>query len=157
MKKTVALLLLAFTLIQPFASAQSKQKAETAFLKELNSILKNSKAQHWKYNGVMSVDSAFAINTGILSVSVRYTNEDSSFVRSRMEAPVNKILRVAYDLYLILEFNGDGVTVYESEPNSNELTEQSKTNYFHIGEPNGDGFYQKEKLQKLLEKMLKYK
>ncbi len=74
------------------ASAQTKQKAEKEFIDQLNNILINSKEDDWQTGGKMSVDSVFAINkAGILSLSVRYTKEDSSFVRARMEAPVNKI------------------------------------------------------------------
>jgi hypothetical protein len=31
-----------------------------------------------------------------------------------MEAPVNKIRRIAYDLYLILEYKDDQVTIFKS-------------------------------------------
>jgi hypothetical protein len=64
-------------------AAQSKQLVEKEFTKELNSILKNSKEQHWKYTGVMTIDTAFAINKeGVLSVTVRYNN-DGNVVRTR--------------------------------------------------------------------------
>lgn len=103
------------------ASAQSKKKAEKEFVAALNSVLKNSKEQHWRYTGKMTIDSAFAINKeGILSVKVRYTDE-GSVVITRMEAPVKNIQSVAYDLYLILEYETDEITVYESEVNSNGL------------------------------------
>jgi hypothetical protein len=74
--------------------AQTKKKSEQEFLKQLNSILKNSKQQHWAYEGnAMSIDSAFAINKeGILSVTVRYTS-NTSFVRVRMTAPSVKLMR----------------------------------------------------------------
>ncbi|GAB2839831.1 hypothetical protein [Ferruginibacter profundus] len=139
------------------AVAQPKQKAEKEFLKQLNSILKNSLQQHWNYEGAtMTIDSAFAINKeGILSVSVRYTT-DSSFVRARMAAPVNKIQRVAYDLYIILEYKDDLVTFYESEPGSNSLNEKGTTNLFHIGAPLPEDAKYQLKLQKALNKLLKY-
>lgn len=135
----------------------NKQNTEKEFLTQLNNILINSKEQHWKYTGAMTIDTAFAINkAGVLSATVRYTNEDGSFLITRIEAPVNKILRVAYDLYLILEYKDDEVTVYESEPEKNELVPLNKSNLFHIGVPQKDGYAQKEKLQKLLDKLLKY-
>jgi len=131
-RKALTFLLYIF-LLAPLASAQTKQKAEKDFVKELNSILKTSKEQHWSYNGIMTIDSTFAINEkGVLSVAVRYRDDDSSVVRTRMEAPVNKISRIAYDLYLILEYKQDEVTVYESEVNSKELKETHKTNYFFL-------------------------
>jgi hypothetical protein len=138
------------------ATAQSKQKAEKAFLHQLNTILKNAKQQHWNFEGTMTIDTAFAINKeGILSVTVRYTN-DTSFVRTRLEAPVNKIKRVAYDLYLILEYEDELVTFYVSEPGSNELKENGKTNLFHIGAPLGEDVKAQEKLQRALDELLKY-
>ena len=153
MKKILSYFFLLFPIM---GAAQTKQKAEKDFLKELNSILKNAKEQHWKYKGIMTTDAAFAINKeGILSVTVRY-NDDGNVVKTRMEAAVKNIKSVAYDLYLILVFKKDEVTVYESEVNSNELKELHKTNYFHIGLPLNDGYKQQEKLQQLLDKLLKY-
>ncbi len=139
------------------ASAQTKQKAEKEFIDQLNNILINSKEDDWQTGGKMSVDSVFAINkAGILSLSVRYTKEDSSFVRARMEAPVNKIWRIAYDLYLILEYKNDDVTVFKSGTNSNELVEDNKTNLLHIGAPFPEDIRHQQKLQKLLDNVLKY-
>ncbi len=139
------------------ASAQTKQKAEKEFIDQLNNILINSKEDDWQIGGKMSVDSVFAINkAGILSLSVRYTKEDSSFVRARMEAPVNKIWRIAYDLYLILEYKNDDVTVFKSGTNSNELVEDNKTNLLHIGAPFPEDIRHQQKLQKLLDNVLKY-
>ena len=139
------------------ASAQTKQKAEKEFIDQLNNILINSKEDDWQTGGKMSVDSAFAINkAGILSLSVRYTKEDSFFVRVRMESPINKIWRIAYDLYLILEYKTNEVTVFKSATNTNELIEDHKTNYFHIGAPLPEDIRHQEKLQKLLNNLLKY-
>lgn len=154
MIKTIVISLI-FVLLAPTATlAQSQQKAEKEFLAHLNNILKDSDEQHWKYKGVMTVDSAFAINKeGILSVTVRYT-DDTSFIRTRMEAPVKNIKWVAYDLYLILEYKKEEVTVYESDANSNELKESFKTNYFHIGAPLPEDMKRQEKLQKLLDNVM---
>ena len=154
--KTIFTCLILVLLLPIMTSAQTKQKAEKEFVNELNSILKNSPSQHWGYEGSMSIDSAFAISpAGILSVTVRYKT-DTSFVRARMQAPVSKIINVAYDLYLILAYKTEEVTIYNSEEQSEELKEIGKSIYFHIGEPVGDGFKEKEKLQKLLDKLLKY-
>ncbi len=140
------------------ASTQTKQKAEKEFVAELNSILKKSTDNdHQNQKGVMTIDSTFTINKeGILSVTVRYTEEDAGFVIIRREAPVNKIWRIAYDLYLLLEFKTDEVTMFKSATNSNELKEVLKTNYLHLGKPIKDGYKQQEKLQQLLNKLLKY-
>jgi hypothetical protein len=152
--KTLFICLVVFLFTPTATPAQSQQKAEKEFLAHLNNILKDSDEQHWKYKGVMTVDSAFAINKkGILSVTVRYT-DDTSFIRTRMEAPVKNIKWVAYDLYLILEYNKEEVTVFESEVNSNALKESSKTNYFHIGAPFPEDMKRQEKLQGLLDKVM---
>ena len=147
-----------FCMFLPAATtAQTKQKAEKEFVNQLNNILINSKQDDWQPGGKMSIDSAFAINkAGILSLSVRYTKEDSSFVRVRIESPINKIWRIAYDLYLILEYKTNEVTVFKSATNTNELIEDHKTNYFHIGAPLPEDIRHQEKLQKLLNNLLKY-
>ena len=114
MKVLIWLVMLYF--IQPVSlQAQSKQKAEKEFLAELNNILYKSRKQHSLYEGIMTVDSAFAINKeGILSVTLRYTN-DSSYKRVRLQAPVKDISLVRYDLYLILEYTDKLVTYFESQ------------------------------------------
>ena len=156
MKKT-GVILGCLTMLIQLVNAQSKQQASANFIGELNSVLKSSPTHHWAYKGAMTIDSFFTIDpSGVLSVTVRYTNEDSSFLRVRMEAPVRKLKWVAYDLFLILECDGDYVTVYESKDNRKELKLASKTNLFHIGEPAGDGYWYKEQLQKLLNNLLKY-
>ncbi len=157
MMKLISFLLITFVFVlQEPSLAQTKQKAEKEFLTQLNSILHNSKQQHWGFEGVMTVDTAFTISSnGTLSVTVRYTN-DSTFIRSRMEAPVSKIAKIAYDLYLILEYKDELVTFYRSAPGSNELKEGGKTNLFHIGAPENEGYSLQEKLQQALENVLKY-
>lgn len=153
--KTLFAYLIFFLLAPTVTPAQSQQKAEKDFLKQLNGILKDSKEQHWKYQGVKTIDSSFAINkAGILSVTVRYTNEDGHFIRTRMEAPIKTIKWVAYDLYLILEYKTDEVIAYESVENSNELKEVYKTNYFHIGAPFPEDMKHQKKLQQLLDKVM---
>ena len=152
-------LIVFLVLLLPFtAMAQPGEKAKKKFLAELNGILKNSKENdHWNQPGIMSIDSPFAINTqGILSVTVRFKDEDGEVVRARMQAPVEKIVDVAYDLYLILDYKTDMVIKYESEINSEPLVEKYKTKYFHIGAPLSDGRKQQKKLQGLLGKLLKY-
>jgi hypothetical protein len=97
MKKIILLITCFFSFIlPPAATAQAKQKAEKEFVGQLNHVLNISRQLHWAYEGnAMTIDSAFAINKeGVLSVTVRYTN-DSSFTRVRMEAPVSKIINIA--------------------------------------------------------------
>lgn len=173
--KTILLLLIGCTLFTQGATAQSKQKAEKAFLKELNNILKKTPYHHWAFEprpqldsnyepipvskdarSNMRIDSAFAINAaGTLSVTLRYLN-DSSFVRARMEVPVKDIKSMEYDLYLILGCKADAVVGYTSAEGSELFVETERTNLFHLGLPAYDGYYQREKMQKLLDNLLKY-
>lgn len=157
MRKILSFFLITFFLLIHYsATAQTKLKAEKAFLAELNNILSNTKEQHWAYKGVMTIDSAFAISkSGDLAVTVRYKDEDG-IVIARMSAPVKETKWVAYDLYIILEYNSDVVTSFESKKNSKKLKGLQKSNYFHIGVPLYDGEQKKEELQKLLVNLLKY-
>src|SRR6218665_1120199 len=89
-------LLILAMLLPMLAFSQSKQKATGNFLKELNNIIQHSDDNdHWNIQGTMSVDTPFAINNkGILSVTVRFINEEGETRRARMEASVNKITRI---------------------------------------------------------------
>lgn len=138
------------------AVGQSKAKAEQQFLKVLNTILKESKQQHWNFEGKMTIDTPFSISKkGVLSVTVRY-NDEGSIVRARMDAPVNKIKNVLYDLYLILDFEEPLVNVYSSKPGKILLKKTGSNQLFHIGAPLKDGYKQEKQLQQLLEKLMKY-
>lgn len=149
-------LLVIFLLLLPcIVFSQTKEKAEKAFVKELNSILKNSEQQHWSYEGKMSIDSAFAINKkGILSVSVRYAT-DSSQVNIRMEAPIFKAKSVAYDHYLILEYDQKDVSIQETVRGKEALSEAYTNNLFHIGVPI-KGYKKQKKLEQLLQRVLQF-
>src|SRR5687767_1330818 len=143
-----------FSLIQPVPlQAQSKPKAQKEFLAELNKVLHKSRQQHSSYEGVMTIDSVFAISKeGILSVTVRYTT-DSSFKRVRLAAPVGRIDTIRYDLYLILEYRDDIVSLSESEPGSEMLKEVSKGAWFHVGAPLPEDVVYMERLQRALNKL----
>ena len=158
MKKNCFVLLTCCLLFSLYSSAQSaKAKAEKAFLKELNSILYSKKDDHWWYKGEEVIDTAFYINqAGILSVTKSYKEEDGRFIRIRSEAPVNKIKEIAYDLYQILDYKTQEVTLFESEYNDMKLVEKEKSNYLHIGVTAMDGYKQKKRLEKLLKTLLKY-
>lgn len=133
-------------------SAQNKHQVEKSFVKELNTIINNSDEHHWGYEGKMSIDTPFSIDkNGILSVEIRYVT-DSSTVRIRMEAPIYKAVSVLYDHYIILEYPKEDVTIINLD---NETELPSKNNLFHIGAPR-DLFRKQDKLQLLLEKVLKF-
>ncbi|MFV5702509.1 hypothetical protein ACM55F_11610 [Flavobacterium sp. XS2P12] len=139
--------------------AQPKQQSEKAFVAELNNILKNTKEENegFKFDGEKIIEQEFAINEqGILSLIIRYNNRDGTFYKSRMEAPINKIQGLSYDLYLILEFDDDAITWHKTAINSSEFTDKSTSSYLHIGVPWPEDIRHKENLQKLLNELLKY-
>ena len=156
--KTI-LFLLCCIVFQINTYAQPKQEAEKTFLTALNNIIKNTKEENegFKFDGEKVIEQEFAINEqGILSLTLRYNNNDGTFYKSRMEAPINKIEGISYDLYLILEFKNEDITWHKTDINSNEITEKSTSSYLHIGVPWPEDIRHKENLQKLLEELLKF-
>lgn len=144
---------------QLLLQAQSRQKAESAFLREINNVF----IQHppdagfntvYKIDSIM-IDSPFTIKDGMLSVAYRY-KANSTFVKIMAAAPVSHLKEVGYDHYLVLLFKDEAVTQYQYEGNDNTATETIKKDLLHIGTPIKDGYKEKENLQKLLNKLLKY-
>jgi hypothetical protein len=152
------LLFFALLFCSTFSLAQSKEKTQTAFLNELNTILQISKEYDWNHFmqevETVKIEKPFAINNDVLSLSITYKISDS-ITTITMEAPVNKIKSINYDHYLVLGFENDEVTKKQYQRNSTSLAETKKQNYFHIGTPIKDGRKELEKLEKLLEKLLK--
>ena len=108
----------------------------------------------YKIDSIM-IDSPFTIKEGILSVAYRYV-ADSAIVKIRAAAPVSHLKDIGYDHYLVLMFRDEAVTQYQYEGNDNTPTETIKKDLLHIGTPIKDGYGEKENLQKLLNKLLKY-
>ena len=105
----------------------------------------------------MTIDSPYNINKkGILSVTISYINDDGKKTITRTEAQVNKIARVAYDLYLILEFKEAVVSNFYADDGRSVLKASETDDYFYIGVPACNGEKQQEKLQKLLDKLLRF-
>ena len=139
--------------------AQTKQKAEAAFLKEINMLFADTSAQNQGigFPDPKIIDAPFAIDKeGNLTVTIRRTNTDATVEISKMEAPINKIKQVVYDLYLILEFKDEGVTWFKQEPHSTAIAESTKNKYLHLGIPFPESEQHQIKLQKLLDELLKY-
>jgi hypothetical protein len=134
--------------------AQSKSKTEKDFLKELNDILKQSPNQHWEFDGKMSIDSPFTISSqGILTSTVKYTT-DTSVMRVRTEAPVNKITFARQDVYVYLEYRDKSVIVYEQKKNK-DWSIKFKRNMLHLGMGDDDG-KQADKVQKKFDKLREF-
>lgn len=135
-------------------TGQSKGKAEKDFTKELNDILKQSPNQHWEFDGKMTVDTPFSITPqGTLTSTVRYTT-DTSVIRVRSEAPVNKITFARQDVYIFLEYRDKSVMVYEQK-NNKDWSIKFKRNMFHIGMGDDDG-KQADKVQKKFDKLREF-
>jgi len=153
------LLFFALLFCSAFAVAQSKEKVQIALLQQLNAILLNSKEYTWndfmQEGASVKVVKPFTINNGILSMTLTYKVGDSTTIIT-MDAPVIKIKSVVYDYYLVLQFDDDEVTKEQFLPNDSVVAETTMQNYFHIGTPVKDGRKEREKLEKLLEKLLKY-
>ena len=142
-----------------FAAAQSKEKAQNAFLQQLNTILLNSKEYTWndfmQEGASVQVVKPFTISNDVLSMTLNYKIADSTTTIA-MEAPIAKIKSVVYDHYLVLLWDEEEVTKQQFLSNSTVLDKTTKQNYLHIGTPVKDGRKEQEKLEKLLEKLLKY-
>lgn len=155
--KKYSLLLIAVLFCSTSSVAQQKEKAEEAFLKQLNTILQNSKDYNWNdfMQEVTSVQvtKPFTINNGFLSMTLTYKVADSTTIIS-MVAPVIKLKSVVYDHYLLLQFDEDEVTKDQFLPNNNVVAGVTAQNYLHIGTPVKEGRKEKEKLEKLLKKLL---
>uniref|UniRef100_UPI00404AB33F hypothetical protein n=1 Tax=Gelidibacter sp. TaxID=2018083 RepID=UPI00404AB33F len=139
--------------------SQSQQKAEKEFLKQLNDILIEAPYEHWGMGDkvIISVDSFFSIKEGLLSSTIRYKKDDGSYILRKMVAPIQEMKNATCDLYLILEFEDDMVSVFESNNSTEDFKETERLNYFHIGKARHDE-WQKQliKLQKALKKVLRF-
>jgi len=152
--KFLAYAFLTFCYLSNPVFAQSKVKAEKEFLKELNDILKGSDNQHWEFDGKMVIDSPFTINSqGNLTATVKYTT-DTSVIRVRTEAPVNKITFARQDVYVFLEYRDKSVMVYEQK-NNKDWSIRFKRTMLHLG-MGDDGGKQADKVQKKFDKLREF-
>jgi hypothetical protein len=79
------------------------KKPKKPFWAELNNIIKNTIEENegFKFDGKTIIEQEFALNDqGILSLIILYNNRDDTFYNAKMEAPMNKIQGIIYDLYL---------------------------------------------------------
>ena len=154
MKKLLVFVVITSLYWQPtIAFAQNKKKAERAFVTELNTLLSKCEKQDGDYEGVMTIDSAVAINAdGVLAMTVKYTS-DSTITRVRLAAPVSSIQKVLYDLYLILECADDQVQLYEAK-NGAPLKEVRKGSWFRVGAPLPESIMYRVRVEKALKKLL---
>lgn len=150
---------LLFVLLPIMAFSQTKQQAEIAFLEELNILFADTTAesQGMGFPDKKIIEAPFTINKeGVLTVTLKRINADATVEISRMEAPINKIKQVVYDLYLILEFKDEDVTWLKFAPNSTTIADTSSGKYFHIGIPLPEDERHQIKLQKMVDELLKF-
>lgn len=114
------------------SSAQKKLSLEeTTFLKTLNALVSTTKQNHWAFDEPLKIDSAYHIIGDSISLTLKATGTQGN-KRIRFTAPIRKMADVIYDLYLILEFEGDVVNTYEQVDNG-PWTYIETGNYFYVG------------------------
>lgn len=153
------LILTCISLIYLNSFAQNKEQAEASFLKELNILFADTKAndEGIGFPDKKTILAPFTINkNGILSVAIKRSAENGSFEISKMEVPIKKIKQVVYDLYLILKFQDDAVTWTTFEPDGKTIKETIKSSLLHIGIPLPEDERHKVKLQKLVDEVLQF-
>lgn len=124
---------------QSVVNAGTRAKAAIQFTKLLNDAATVYPPQlSYLTESGAKIESSFHISEdGILSVTFRYPVENS-FTLYRLTAPVSALKAVFYDYYIGLEFEGNVVTIAESDKGSRELKESNTLSLFHIAKP-GDG------------------
>ncbi len=109
--------------------------ARDMFIKKLNLVLSTTSKMDWKFDGTMTIDTPLHVdNSGFLSVTVRYKT-DTTFYRVRMEAPINKISSIDMDIFLILFYKDNDVSVYVSDFGDENLRFKEKIQMLLLGEP----------------------
>lgn len=115
------------------AQGPNRELAEKEFLKTLQEALEVGIGQIPPEEPKCSVDTGFAINDGILSLTLRFKNKDSSFYIQRYAAPLHLISNVFYDVYMGLECYNDAVYIRRTKKNTTTYNQYALTNLWHIG------------------------
>ncbi len=105
---------------------------EQQFLSALNKLAYSTKLHHWSFNEPLLVDSGFHFTGDSITVTLKHTH-NNSFYRIRYTAPVHQLKAVVYDLYLILEFKGEVVSIYEQTSEAGHWTFVEYRDLLHIG------------------------
>jgi hypothetical protein len=116
------------------AQSPNRELAEKEFIKTLQKALEIGIEKADPEEPKCIVDTAFAIDTsGILSLTLRFKNKDSSFYIQRYAAPLRMISNVFYDVYIGLECYNDAIYVRRSKKNTTMYTQYALTNLWHLG------------------------
>ena len=154
MTNKVLIAIVAIYLFQVSAFAQSKQKVQRAFLKELNAVLTTKATADFDEGITMMVDSAFTINQmGELTVTVRHKTDSSSY-RIRRVITVNKIKDVTQDRFILLA-SDNAASIFSSDTNSEALLFRGQQDLLHVGVKE-DNFKTLEKLKRKLKAVQRY-
>lgn len=117
----------------------TKEAAEKMFLDCLNSLVKA-----YPYEGLhearsMVTDSLFAIYNGVLVGSIKEYTIDG-VVLQKITVPVARLSDVWYDYNMGLYVEDKAGTIQYTQPDSNELDKEYKTDMLHLASP-GDGHH----------------
>jgi hypothetical protein len=116
------------------AQGPNRELAEKEFLKTLQKALEVGIDQTDPEDPKCSIDSTFAIDSnGVLSLTLRFQNKDSSFYIQRYSVPLHLVSNVFYDIYIGLECYNDAVYVRRTKKNTTNYTQYALTNLWHIG------------------------
>jgi hypothetical protein len=116
------------------AQGPNRELAEKELIKTLQKALEIGIGKADPRDPLCTVDTTFAINeSGILSLTLRFKNEDSSFYIQRYAVPLNMISNVFYDIYIGLECYNDAIYVRRSKKNTTNFNQYALTNLWHIG------------------------
>ena len=116
------------------AQSPNRELAEKEFLKTLQKALDVGIDQTDPADPKCSIDTAFAIDSnGILSLTLRFQNKDSSFYIQRYAVPLHLVSNVFYDVYIGLECYNDAIYIRRSKKNTTNYNQYALTNLWHIG------------------------
>ena len=102
-------------------------------LKKLNNMLENAEEFNYNFAPGFTVLQPYQIDEkGILSVIIK-GNWDGEELTRKYEAPFNDIDDFVRDVYLVLTFKSESVTV--AELNNGKWETVSNIDFFHLGRP----------------------
>ena len=150
--KCITTIIIALITLNTFAQNDAKYKP---LLKALNDIINNTNSSHWAYTDRFTVQQPFKVDQqDVLSVILRYTTDSSYYLVKRF-APVDILIEVISDEFIVLKFNSKVVGLSISPANSEKLRlTVEKFNYMHVGIPiDNDADRISKALQKIIGKL----
>jgi hypothetical protein len=116
------------------AQGLNRELAKKELLKTLQQALEVGIDQTDPEDPKCSIDTAFAINeNGILSLTLRFQNNNSSFYIQRYTVPLPLVSNVFYDVYIGLESYNNAIYIRRTKKNTTNFNQYALTNLWHIG------------------------